>query len=214
MMRFNKALVVFEGPARIIWHNGGNGEWTPTGIWPGPRQRAVLEEHLGQGAPLLIVLDDPNATVSVLREELERAPQELHATLAHQETAGANTEEARHPDEMSELRVPFLDWLPDSLRERGADFLAESEETLARTPLALLPVLLTERKPEHRASQVRFARRLLPGALTSTRLSAAVRHLFPGGLTALCPGPADAAECAESAGFVRTPPNQGEELRR
>ncbi|MEU7040945.1 hypothetical protein AB0A77_07780 [Streptomyces varsoviensis] len=203
MLRFGEALVVFEGPARINWRTARQGEWAPDGIWPEQTLRALLADHIDSGSPLLVVLDEARDTVPVLREEWERAPYPVRAalagahTLARTETdeAGARpaTEHARTDapcaefggcaghGEIIEVRVPFLDWLPEPVRARAAAFLAESDETLARTPTALLPPLLLEDprpQPQHTAPHVRFARRLLPGALTTARLAAAVRHIF------------------------------------
>ncbi len=214
MMRFGEVLVVFEGPDRISWRAAEHGEWAPDGIWPEQTLRTLLAEHVASGSPLLVVLDEARDTVPVLREEWERAPYPVRAALAgahalaRTEADGARTrrttEHARTDapcaefgrcadhGEIIEVRVPFLDWLPESVRDRAAAFLAESDETLARTPTALLPPLLLEDsrpRPQHTAPHVRFARRLLPGALTSPRLSAAVRHIF-GYRSAPCEGTA------------------------
>ncbi|WFB09902.1 hypothetical protein LRS74_24810 [Streptomyces sp. LX-29] len=147
-----------------------------------------MDEQLARRAPLLVVLDAPEATVPVLSEELARAPRRVYAALTREEpmTASASASTGPAPlcatsprgEEVTDLRVPLLDWLPGPLRRRGLDFLAESEEALARTPRALLPALLTEEDPAPSTS-VRFARRLLPGALSEACLAAAVRHLFP-----------------------------------
>ncbi|MEV0277004.1 hypothetical protein AB0I22_11555 [Streptomyces sp. NPDC050610] len=201
MMRFGEVLVVFEGPDRISWRAAEHGEWTLDGIWPEQTLRALLAEHIDSGSPLLVVLDEARHTVPVLREEWERAPYPVRAALAGAHAA-ARTEEAgaatgrtaahapcaefaqcAEHGEIIEVRVPFLDWLPAPVRARAAAFLADSDETLARTPTALLPPLLLEDirpQPQPAAPQVRFARRLLPGALTPARLSAAVRHIFTG----------------------------------
>ncbi|MEC4020716.1 hypothetical protein QMK28_31645, partial [Streptomyces sp. H27-D2] len=56
------------------------------------------------------------------------------------------------------------------------------DRTLARTPVALLPpLLLDEDQPRRDGPRVRFARRLLPGVLTSGRLSAVAGHVFARG---------------------------------
>ncbi|MEV0266152.1 hypothetical protein AB0I49_33090 [Streptomyces sp. NPDC050617] len=220
MTRFGEALVVFEGPGRISWRAAEHGEWAPDGIWPEQTLRTLLAEHIDSGSPLLVVLDEARDTVPVLREEWDRAPYSVRAaltgahTLARTGTDGAaeaaGTARTRRGTELAasgtpcaefgrcaehgeiiEVRVPFLDWLPEPVRARAAAFLAESDETLARTPTALLPpLLLEEPRPQHQqaAPQVRFARRLLPGALTPARLSAAVRHIF-GDRTAQYEGP-------------------------
>ncbi|TVL89912.1 hypothetical protein CD790_24200 [Streptomyces sp. SAJ15] len=147
-----------------------------------------MDEQLARRAPLLVVLDAPEATVPVLSEELARAPRRVHAALTRGEPMTGSGTPGSAPlcatstrgEEITDLRVPLLDWLPGPLRRRGLDFLAESEETLARTPRALLPALLTDENPAPSAP-VRFARRLLPGALSEACLAAAVRHLFPAG---------------------------------
>lgn len=169
------ALVIFEGAARIAWHTDPDGAWTPCAVWPGPQARARLAEHLHRGHPLLVVLEGPDVTVPVFQDELDRAPATVRMALL---PGPRGIEPADGPSrDVTEARVPFLDWLPAPLRERGTAFLAHSEQLLDRTPLALLPPLLID-EPQHGDRQVRFARRLLPGAVTDPRLGEAIRYLF------------------------------------
>ncbi|MEC4017863.1 hypothetical protein QMK28_16530, partial [Streptomyces sp. H27-D2] len=109
-MRFGEVLVVFEGPARIDWRINGQGDWTPEGLWPEPRHRELLDEHLDCGGSLLVVLDEARSVVPVLHDEWQRTPHPLRTALSAE-----TTDEAAGIDdieEVMELRVPFLDWLP------------------------------------------------------------------------------------------------------
>lgn len=166
-MLVDDTLIIFEGPARVDWTVGVDGKWTPTGIWPGPRHGEMLRQRLECRAPILVVLDEARLAIPVLREEWERAPEAVRAALTREGPPPAPGEE------VMELRVPFLDWLPVELRATAETFLAETDLVLAHTPAVLLPPLLTGDEVDG----VRFARRLLPGVLTQVRLTAAVRHL-------------------------------------
>ncbi|ALV37953.1 hypothetical protein AS200_42315 [Streptomyces sp. CdTB01] len=169
-------IVVLEGPARVLWkeqpRQPGTRSWTPAGIWPDQDQLAMVHEHIEKERPLLVLLDEARSRVPVLRQEMRSAPCQLLESLIH-----AHPDEPGE-DEVVELRLPFLDWLPDAHRDRAARFLKDSDETLSRTPVALLPPLLTEDRHDGLPPSPRFARRILPGALPADRLAAAVEHLF------------------------------------
>lgn len=171
----DNTLIVFEGPARVSWTLGRDGQWTPAQVWPGPRHRELLHRRLGSGAPILVVLDRARATVPVLREEWDRAPSAVRAVLA--------VDEPRADDgaEVLELRVPMLDWLPRTQRVRAEEFLAATDEVLAATPRALLPPLLLDGRE---VGGVRFVRRVPPALLSSGRLIEAVRHVAEPALAA------------------------------
>ncbi|MGW6022132.1 hypothetical protein [Streptomyces sp. NPDC055099] len=139
-----------------------------------------MREHLEEGRPLLVLLDEARCRVPMLREEWRAAPGQL---LRHQTEFQADSQtdigfEGAADDEVVEVALPFLDWLPEVHRERAARFLAESDAELARTPMAFLPPLMTEEPRAGTPLSPRFARRLLPTALTADRLAAAVEHLF------------------------------------
>ncbi|MEV2250604.1 hypothetical protein AB0I94_08520 [Streptomyces sp. NPDC050147] len=193
-------LVVLEGPARLLWkeHAGGPGprHWTPTGLWPDARQRAQVREHLDGERPLLVLLDEARCRVPMLREEWRAAPRQLlrdQAGTGSRDPEGPAGGEDPAGDEVVEVSLPFLDWLPEADRQRAARFLAESDAALARTPVAFLPALMTEEPRDGTPMSPRFARRLLPNALTADRLAAAVEHLF-----------ADASQyCAAATGSAR-----------
>ncbi|MEV1027042.1 hypothetical protein [Streptomyces sp. NPDC050264] len=152
----------------------GRRNWTPTGLWPDESQRALVHEHLDGERPLLVLLDDARRRVPLLREEWQAAPYRLVRDLVGTRRADL----AADADELVEVRLPFLDWLPQAHRERAERFLAESDAALSRTPMALLPPLLAEKRHHGAPPNPRFARRLLPNALTPDRFEAAVRHLF------------------------------------
>ncbi|WP_202121023.1 hypothetical protein [Streptomyces sp. BA2] len=190
-LRLGDVLVVLEGPARMLWEERASGyetkQWTPKGIWPDAEQRAEVREHLDGERPLLVLLDEARCRVPMLREEWQAAPCRL---LRDHLDAGC---EDPADDEVVEVSLPFLDWLPEAHRERAARFLAESDAELSCTPMAFLPPLMTEKRHEGVPLSPRFARRLLPNALTGDRLAAAVEHLF-----------ADASQyCAAATGSAR-----------
>ncbi|MFJ9010366.1 hypothetical protein [Streptomyces canus] len=170
-------LVVLEGPARVLWKEPspqpGTGDWTPAGIWPDEDQLAMVREHIERGLPLLVLLDEAHRRIPLLRQELQAAPCRLLESLMD----GTGCDELLD-DEVVEVRLPFLDWLPDAHRDRAARFLEDSDAALSRTPVALLPPLMTEERQDGLPPSPRFARRILPNALTAGRLAAAVEHLF------------------------------------
>lgn len=189
-LRLGDVLIVLEGPARLLWEEHASTperrHWTPAGLWPDHDHRAEVHEHLAEGRPLLILLDEARCRVPMLREEWQAAPRHLLRG-----PAGAGAEAAADHetgDEVVEVSLPFLDWLPAADRERAARFLARSDAEIARTPLAFLPPLMIEERREGSPPSPRFARRLLPNALTADRLAAAVEHLF-----------ADATRCCAAA---------------
>ncbi|MFI9345749.1 hypothetical protein ACIG0D_31495 [Streptomyces sp. NPDC052773] len=177
-LRFGEVLVVLEGPARVRWKQPTAeraNHWTPTGIWPDEGQLAMVREHLENEGPLLVLLDEARDPVPMLREEWQAAPCRLLEDLTG--PCPGNLVD----DEVVELRLPFLDWLPAAHRDRAARFLADSDTALSRTPLALLPPLMVEKKHDGVPPSPRFARRLVPNALTPGRLTAAIEHLFAAG---------------------------------
>jgi hypothetical protein len=149
ILHYGEVMVVIEGPARVTWRRSGGARWTPTGLWPTATQWAEVVDRLDRGAPLLVVLDDVPAKVSLLAEEFADAPPPL-AALA-QDVRG----------EVVDLQIPLLDWLPAELRRRGLQFLHASTETASRTPVPLLPALVLD-EPASVMPNVRFAH-LLPG---------------------------------------------------
>lgn len=177
-LRFGEVLVVLEGPARVLWKEPAPeraSHWTPTGIWPDEGQLAMVREHLESERPLLVLLDEARNPVPILREEWQAAPCRLLEDLT------GTCHENLVDDEVIELRLPFLDWLPAAHRDRAARFLSDSDTALSRTPVALLPPLMAEKKHDGVPSSPRFARRIVPNALTASRLTAAIEHLFAAG---------------------------------
>ncbi|MEU6389713.1 hypothetical protein [Streptomyces sp. NPDC046939] len=177
-LRLGDVLVVLEGPARMLWDEPaavpGERAWTPKGLWPDATQHAEVRAHLGGGRPLLVLLDEARSRVPLLREEWQAASRRLTRELA-----GVRCENLTHDtDELVEVRLPFLDWLPQPHRERARRFLAESDAVLSRTPKALLPPLLAEEPVDGAVPNPRFARRLQPHTLNADRFAAAVHHLF------------------------------------
>jgi len=163
--RSGDAVVVFEGPKRIAWHERAPERWAPLRIWPDEREAEEIRGHIARGGRLLVVLDHADPVVSLLRDELAAAPPEL-AALADEPVG-----------ELITLRVPLLDWLPASLRARGLRFLARSSERRAATPPALRPPLGFD-DPDPVAPNVRFAHRMDPRVRLDHDVDAIVEHCF------------------------------------
>jgi hypothetical protein len=165
VLHSGEVMVVIEGPARVSWRQTRGTQWRPTGLWPTATQRAEVLDRLDRGAPLLVVLDDVPATVSLLAEEFAYAPPPL-AALA---------EDVR--GEVVDLQIPLLDWLPDELRRRGLRFLHASTETASRTPVPLRPALVLD-EPPSAMPNVRFAHLLPGGRFSHSHLLGVVPHVF------------------------------------
>ena len=166
-LRSGDALVVFEGPKRIVWGRASHDLGTLRELWPDARQDAEVRRRIAAGEPLLVILDKPDPVVSLLAEELVGAPPAL-AALADA-PAG----------ELVRLRIPTLDWLPDDLRRRGRRFLAASIERTSAIPRALLPALVFD-KPDASTPHVRFAHRLNARVRLDYDIDAIVKHCFGG----------------------------------
>src|SRR5262245_29079636 len=127
MLRCGGALIVYDGPRRLIWNKIGVARWRPCRLWPDSVEAAEITEVWRRGEPLLIILDRRPEPVHVLVEELAGAPPEVTDLVSS--VSG----------EVAELRVPRLSWLPDHLAQRGQCFLQEVAATVAHTPPLLLP---------------------------------------------------------------------------
>ncbi|MEZ0091989.1 hypothetical protein [Streptacidiphilus sp. EB129] len=77
-LHLHGVLVVFERVPLLSWDYTAPVHWTPSGQWPSPRQRRELQEHLDQGAPLLVVVGEP-AGPSASAAPLDWLPQALRA---------------------------------------------------------------------------------------------------------------------------------------
>lgn len=130
ILRCGGALVVYDGPRRLIWNKIGVARWMPCRLWPDGSEAAEVAEVLRRGDPLLIILDRRPEPVHVLVEELVGAPPEVTDLVSS--VAG----------EVAELRVPLLSWLPDHLAQRGQRFLQQVAAEVAHTPPLLLPSLI------------------------------------------------------------------------
>lgn len=175
-------LIVREGSRRLRWV--GHGEsWKLVGMWPDPDHDTVTSAHLVSGGPLLVVLDSEPAWVPVLREELA-VPDPLLRQLGLPDACPSSRSSAGRaardvPDDLLDVRVPFLDWLPSELREIGRRFAGHSADIVQRTPAALLPALLLS-EPDDGARHIRFARFTQGhGGLSPDQLQRVARHAFP-----------------------------------
>jgi hypothetical protein len=183
VLHCGEVMVVIEGPTRMCWRHTRGTQWTPTGLWPTATQRAEVLDRLDRGAPLLVVLDNVPATVSLLAEEFAHAPSPL-AALA---------DDVR--GDLVDLQIPPLDWLPDELRRHGLQFLHASTETASRTPVPLLPALVLD-EPASAMPNVRFAHLLPGGRFSHSHLLGVVRHIF--GAPAVGSAPRNGADCVRS----------------
>lgn len=164
-VRSGNALVVFEGEARLIWEKHVRHHvWRATGLWPSDAERAEIDHHLDKGRPLLVLLDQVEAVVPVLPEEVTAMPVLLAL--------------ARFASGVGDVDIPFLDWLPAPLRERARAFMDRTETELRVMPRAVRPPVVVS-CPDPRAPHVRFARRTGPAALSDAALAELVGHVFP-----------------------------------
>jgi|SRR5690606_24321982 len=161
--RFGDVMVVFEGRYRVAWRPLTDGRATPVALWPDEAERQAVGRHIAAGSPLLVVLDRDEPWIPLLPEELPEPGSPLRQ-LIHEPA-----------DDLPGLRVPWLDWLPDHLRERGLRFFRASAQQSGRVPAPLVPDLVVDQAPE---SHVRFAWRTRPRALEENLLGAVVDYCF------------------------------------
>ncbi|MCX4763950.1 hypothetical protein OG562_23910 [Streptomyces sp. NBC_01275] len=164
LVRCGSALVVFEGTGRLPFRRDGSGEWRADSLWPGPQDAQALEEYLADGSPMLIVLNREPAVVSLTPTEFSALPPGIG------ETVGTDSE-------IIDIEIPRLNWLPDSLRERGLRHLANASGTLREVPALMLPPLLLD-NAERAAPQVRFAVRASSAPLYAHQLEQVILHVF------------------------------------
>jgi hypothetical protein len=157
--------VVFDGPARLVWHRAGPDRWTLAGLWPSESEATEVAEIISRGGPLLVIFDRRPEPVYVLAEELAEAPPAVAALAPASDR------------DVAELRVPRLTWLPEQLQRRGQRFLRDATDLVARTPAPLLPPLVLEAAREAPAN-VRFALRVRAGYWSDADLAAVVDHTF------------------------------------
>lgn len=93
-------MVVFEGKDRLILHRGEGEQWRVRALWPEPADVRALHAHLGEGRPLLVVLDGEPPVVPLL-------PEECAGAAWGPDLAGVSTDDG----ELVEFRIPRLDWL-------------------------------------------------------------------------------------------------------
>lgn len=168
-LRCDDILVVVEGAARLSWIRTGPARWRPSGLWPSREQEADIAEHVENGAPLLVVLAEMPTIVPLLTEELIDAPDDL-------------VKLAEFTGYVSELRIPFLGWLPPQLRERGRRFF-EATRSRPAPPAVLRSPLLVEPAVAGDHEHVRFARWLDAGHPPIHVLAPAAHRVFSGAST-------------------------------
>lgn len=157
-LRDGDLTVVLDGAERLQWSNRGPGEWKLCGLWPTCEEQRALLQRLAAGLPLLVILEQLPATVSVY-------PQEVATELERFESVIES-------DPLMELAVPVLDWLPEPLVTRGRSFVAGADELVRTTAKALLPELIMDDGCGD--ANLRFARRTArpvspPGCLEAAR---------------------------------------------
>lgn len=138
------ALIVFEGPRRILWEQRGPACWRPARMWPSPAEQDMVAEHIGRGRPLVVVVEELPCIVQVLPEELERAP------LSFTGLSPLTT------DGQAAIPIPPLDWLPEPLRARGLDFASRGPEMIRANPKLRLSTFVFDPVGDD-AHPVRFA---------------------------------------------------------
>jgi hypothetical protein len=163
MLRCGGALVVYDGPRRLIWNQISAARWTPSRLWPDRTEAAAVSETVRRGDPLLIILDRRPEPVHALVEELVGAPPEVTALVSSAE------------GEVAELHIPPLCWLPDHLAQRGQHFLRNVTAEIAHTPPLLLPALILQ--PPGTTDAVWFGLRVRSASWSIDEVMAVVDHL-------------------------------------
>ncbi|CAL2071459.1 conserved protein of unknown function [Streptomyces murinus] len=181
-VRCGDVLIVFEGAARLVWDHDGPRAPRGARVWPSRPERAEINDHLDRGDPLLVILEHEETTVPVLSEELVTNP--AIAALAH------------FTGDVGEIDIPFLDWLPGPLQERGRNFLEHSRQAADLMPRAVRPPLLVG-CPAPGAAPVRFARRLAPAPLSGPALEELVEYVFRPASPVASPNTAEEAAVVE-----------------
>lgn len=167
MVRCGGALVVHDGPRRLVWNRISVARWTPCRLWPDRTEAADLGEAVSRGEPLLIILDRRPEPVHVLVEELAGAPPEVTELVSSVE------------GEVAALQVPQLSWLPNHLAQRGQRFLRDVAATVAHTPTLLLPALIVQ-PPGTAPDAVWFGLRVRSASWSIDELMAVVDHMVAG----------------------------------
>lgn len=167
ILRCGPALVVYDGPRRLIWNKIGVARWTPCRLWPDSSEAAAVTEVLRRADPLLIILDRRPEPMHVLVEELAGAPPEVTDLVSS--VSG----------EVAELQVPRLSWLPDHLAQRGQRFLQQVAAEVAHTPPLLLPSLIVQ-SPGSTPDAVWFGVRVRAASWSIDEVMAVVDHLVAG----------------------------------
>jgi hypothetical protein len=132
---YGDVLVIFEGRRRINWHRRSRAEWVPVSVWPSTQQTQRVQRHIAVGEPVLIVVEEPEASVVVLSEQLAAAPPALAAFASELE------------GDVADFRIPAFDWLPGPLRERGLEFLRSNVRRAQEHPESLSPPAILEPVP-------------------------------------------------------------------
>jgi hypothetical protein len=167
MLRCGEALVVYDGPRRLIWNQISTARWTPSRLWPDSSEIAAVGAAVSRGEPLLIILDRRPEPVHVLLGELAGAPPEITELVSSAE------------GEVAELQVPRLSWLPDHLAQRGQHFLQNVTAEIAPTPPLLLPALILQ-PPGTTADSVWFGLRVRSASWSVDEVMAVVDHMVAG----------------------------------
>ncbi|MGA5896246.1 hypothetical protein [Streptomyces venetus] len=165
--RLGNVLAVREGCERVIWRRAGTHSWRAESLWPRPEDEADLGAHMARRDPLLVIFERRHSVVPVLAEEMLLAQPALRVCTEFSDAPG---------DDLGEITLPFLDWLPSDLRERGIRFAAGTERVLSG-PSRLRPRVLLESRDET-VPHVRFVRLAVPLALSASDLAALADKAF------------------------------------
>lgn len=159
--------IVFDGARRLLWSSRGPAVWRPERIWPSVSEREQLLAQLEGGAPVLIVLESESDPVTVLPEELDRAPQPVREQAL------------RLGGDAYAIPVTPLDWLPEPQRQRGHEFLRTARQMIESNPKLLLSSFITD-PAQQPGERLRFALRAWSRTVADQDLAEFARHLFPG----------------------------------
>jgi hypothetical protein len=167
-------LVVREGSGRITWDRIGPALWEPVDVWPQPHHVDMVHSHLDLGGRVLVLLDDSvdsrsvaagdgAVRVPVLAQEIIGAPEHVKALCERDD------ERDDAADDLVELAVPLLDWLPETLRAQGLRTIGTLGSTSHCSGVA--------DSADH--DQVRYSRINRPRTPSAFDVDSAARTAFP-----------------------------------
>jgi hypothetical protein len=130
-------IVVTDDASRVRWQRSGT-VLNYAGTWPSSHERTALVRRLRNGTNALVVVPMVNPTVDALRDGV---------------TFTASDSSELTADDLIEIPVPVLDWMPTRLRLVGHYQRRAVATEMARVPAVLRPPIVVRSGSRH----VKFA---------------------------------------------------------